>query len=162
MTGGVSDYLDAYLREVAVENARAYGLGNAFANYTNVETSSDALFGLGTVLEIIAPWGAIAKGLQKGSTTVLPLNKLARSAELAADARNLTRVGQASGNANIYEVLKATKPSQTFGYIEKSYSMNNKIAMEAARQMEAVDAARQYAYYMSRGDADAAAQIVAK
>ena len=155
--------MDAYLKEVAVENARGYGLGNAIANYkTTPGDGRGTMFIGGTVVEILIPWGTLAKGTQKLASSGLALDKLARTADLAADARNLTKVGQASGNANILDAMTDIAPSKTFGYWSSTYNTNNKIAGEAARQMEAVDAARQYSLYLSKGDDASAAAIAAK
>ena len=154
--------MDAYLREIAVENARAYGFGNAIANYSYVPSANDAGMIGGTVAEMLIPWGTIAKGTQKLATTAMPLNKMARGLDLAADANKLTAIGQASGKANILETMTGIKPSATVGYLTSNYTMNNKIAYEVVRQMEAVDAARQYALYMSKGMDDSAAAIAAK
>jgi len=165
LTEEVSGFLptmDAYLKEVAVENARGYGLGNALANYNQTESGSDGLMIGGTVLEMIVPWGTLAKGSQKLATTIMPLNKMARGLDLAADARGLTRIGQATGNPNIYTALTEIKPTTTIGYFSDVYSVNNKIAYESARQMEAVDAARQYSYYLSRGADEQAAAVAGK
>ena len=156
--------MDAYLREVAVETARGYGLGNAMANYNMTESGSDGYMIGGTVAEILIPWGAVAKGGQKLATTAVPLQKIARSMDLGADAAKLTRAAQVQ-DAPVYEVMKAMKPSESFGYLQSSYSMNSKIAGEAARQMEALDAARQYLHLVSDGsDAslDAANRILTK
>ena len=155
--------MDAYLKEVAVENARGYGLGNAVANYkTTPGDGRGTMFIGGTVVEILVPWGTLAKGTQKMASSGLALDKLARTADLAADARNLTKVGQASNNVNILDTLTEISPSKTYGYWSSTYNTNNKIAGEAARQMEAIDGARQYSLYLSKGDDASAAAIAAK
>tara|TARA_R100000149_G_C5880845_1_gene146024 strand:+ start:6144 stop:11705 length:5562 start_codon:yes stop_codon:yes gene_type:complete len=161
-TSGFFPTMDAYLREVAVETARGYGLGNAMANYNQTESGSDGYMIMGTVAEIIMPWGTIAKGSQKLATTAIPLNKAARAMDLGADASRLTRIGEGTGNPSIAMALRDIGPTESFGYLSSTYSVNNKIALEGARQMEALDAARQYSLLMSRGQVDEAQQIVSK
>jgi len=161
-TSGFFPTMDAYLREVAVETARGYGLGNAMANYNKTESGSDGYFIMGTAAEIIMPWATIAKGTQKLATTAIPLNKMARAADLGADASKLTRIGESTNNTSIARALRDIGPTESFGYLSSTYSVNNKIALEAARQMEALDAARQYSMLMSKGQIDEAQQIVSK
>ena len=84
---GFGNTFDAYLKEVAIENANAYGTGNAFANYALVPQSADYAFVGGTVAEILMPWGSLAKLGQKGMTGFGMVGRTARALDVAADGR---------------------------------------------------------------------------
>ncbi len=151
--------MDAYLREVAVETAKGYGSGNALANYTATESGSDGLMIGGTLVEMVLPVGAIAKGTQKLATTTLGLNKIARGLDLAADSTRLLDVVSESGQPNVYRYLEQVKPGESVGYFQSTYKVNEKIAGEAARQMEVLEAGRSYTRAMARSDLDEASRI---
>ena len=153
--------MDAYLREVAVETAKGYGTGNALANYTATESGSDGLMIGGTLVEMFLPVGAIAKGTQKLATTTLGLNKIARGLDLAADSTRLMDVVSESGQPNVYRYLEQVKPGESVGYFQSTYKVNEKIAGEAARQMEVLEAGRSYARALNRSDYDEAVRISA-
>jgi len=146
-TSGFLPTMDAYLREVAVETAKGYGLGNAIANYSATESGSDGLMIGGTVVEMIIPIGALAKGTQKLATTTLGLNKIARGLDVAADSTRLLDVVSESGQPNVYRYLEAVRPGESVGYFQSNLKVNQKIASEAARQMEVLDAARIYSMH---------------
>ena len=158
-TSGVIPTMDAYLREVAVETAKGYGMGNALANYTATESGSDGLMIGGTAVEMFLPIGAIAKGTQKIATTTLGLNKIARGLDLAADSTRLLDVVSESGQPNVYRYLEQVKPGESVGYFQSTYKVNEKIAGEAARQMEVLEAGRSYARALNNSDYDEAVRI---
>ena len=158
-TSGIIPTMDAYLREVAVETAKGYGLGNAIANYSATESGSDGLMIGGTVMEMIIPIGAIAKGTQKLATTALGLNKIARGLDLAADSTRLLDAVSESSQPNVYRYLEQVRPNESVGYFQSTFKVNEKIAGEAARQVEVLEAGRAYARAMSRGKHDEASRI---
>ena len=87
---------------------------------------------------------------------------MARGLDLAADANQLTRVGRQTGNPNMISALTDIKPTTSIGYFTDAYSVNNKISYEAARQMQAIDGARQFNALNAAGKTDEAAQVAAK
>jgi hypothetical protein len=98
---GFSDTFDAYLREVAVENANAYGTGNAFANYALVPQSADQAFVAGTAAEILFPWGTVAKLGSKGLTGFGMVGRAARALDVAADGRAMISIADQSGQPSL-------------------------------------------------------------
>jgi hypothetical protein len=157
---GFSDTFDAYLREVAVENANAYGTGNAFANYALVPQSADQAFVAGTAAEIFFPWGTVAKLGSKGLTGFGMVGRAARALDVAADGRAMISIADKSGQPSVYRAMTAAKrPTQVSDVVGTSYNSANKISYEVAENVEALDAARQYTHAIKAGDVDLAEDI---
>lgn len=155
---GFGPTMDAYLKEVAVETATAYGTGNALANYTYVPESADAAMALGTVGEIFMPWATIAKGTQKAATGFGTLGRAARAMDIAADGNAMVAAARANGLNTMADVAQANKVKAPV--IGRTYNTANKVAYEAADNVTAVDYARQYTYYVSKGDINSAQGIL--
>lgn len=153
--------IDAYLKEVAIENAKGYGTGNAVSNYAKTPGGKDASFVGGTIVEIIMPWGTMAKMAQKGATGFGTIGKLGRGLNIGADVAAVTAEGAKSGAPNIASAAAKLKPTESVGLLSRTATVNNKIAYDVARQMEAVDAARQYSAFVADGNM-AGAQAIAQ
>lgn len=151
------DTFNAYLREVAVENARAYTMGNALSNYTTNPVADDVLFIGGTIAEGFTPIGSLVGYAGSGMGNIA--SKVAKAKGLQTTTKAILKTAQETGSPNLAAALADDIPTLGFKDLAEATTVNKQISHQAAQQVASVDAARQYAALVEAGQYEDAIRL---